>query len=76
MMDRRQGEGNVDEHRLLLTAEEAARMLSIGRSAIFRLMREGELRGVRIGASRRFPREEIEAYVQRLRAEQAGDSDC
>ena len=59
---------------LLLTAEEAARALGIGRTVVYRLMREGELRGVRIGASRRFPREEIERYVQHLLEEQAAEA--
>ena len=51
----------------LLTAEASAAYLGIGRTVIFRLLREGELTGVRIGASRRFPRAELEEYVQRLR---------
>ena len=61
---------------ILLTAEETARALGIGRTVVYRLMREGELRGVRIGASRRFPREEIEWYVERLREEQAVDGEA
>lgn len=57
---------------LLLTAEEAGHVLRIGRTAVFRLMREGELRGLRIGKSRRFARREVEAYVERLQeAEEA-----
>lgn len=60
----------MEMEKLLLTAEEAAGLLGIGRTAVFRLMRQGELSGVLIGASRRFPRAEIDAYVGRLLAEQ------
>ena len=52
---------------ILLTAEEAGRVLGVGRTTIYRLMREGELTGVSIGASRRFPRDEITEYVAKLR---------
>lgn len=38
---------------LLLTAEEAARALRVGRSKVYDLMRSGELRSVKIGGSRR-----------------------
>jgi excisionase family DNA binding protein len=56
---------------LLLTAEEAAQALGVGRSTVFRLMQAGELRGVRIGHSRRFAREEVEAFVAKLREVEA-----
>ncbi|WP_353057971.1 helix-turn-helix domain-containing protein [Propionimicrobium sp. PCR01-08-3] len=35
--------------RKTVTVEEAARMIGIGRSAAYRLVRTGELRSVRIG---------------------------
>lgn len=52
--------------KILLTADEVAACLHIGRTSVYRLLQAGELVGVRIGASRRFPWSEIEAYVQRL----------
>lgn len=51
---------------LLLTAEDAGRMLGVSRSTVFLLLQRGELRGVRIGRSRRFSRREIEELVERL----------
>src|SRR3712207_3751334 len=51
---------------LLLTPEEAATVLRIGRTTIYGLMKAGELRPVHIGRSCRVPRAELERYVNRL----------
>ena len=68
-MGRRQPrqEGSSDGA-LLLTPEQAARVLSIGRTTIFALIKAGELRPVRIGRSCRLSRVELEHYVDRLQA--------
>ncbi|NEM08730.1 helix-turn-helix domain-containing protein [Geodermatophilus normandii] len=52
---------------LLLTPEEAAQVLRIGRTTIYALMKAGELRAVHIGRSCRLPRAELERYVDHLR---------
>ncbi len=41
--------------KLLLTPEEAASALGIGRSTVYQLMRDGKVRSVRVGACRRVP---------------------
>lgn len=46
---------------LLLRPSEAADALGISRSALYELMGVGVLRGVKIGASRRIPRDELES---------------
>ena len=51
---------------LLLTPEEAARALRIGRTTVYALMKIGELRAVYIGRSCRLPVVELERYVSRL----------
>jgi excisionase family DNA binding protein len=51
---------------LLLTPEEAARALRIGRTSIYALMKAGELRPVRIGRSCRLSQGELERYVRHL----------
>jgi excisionase family DNA binding protein len=56
--------------KVLLTPEEAAQALSIGRSKVYELLRAGALASVRIGASRRIPVDAVRAYVDAL----AGDS--
>ena len=54
--------------RLLLTPEEAAKVLRIGRTTVYALMKSGELRPVHIGRSCRIPQAEVERYVRRLQA--------
>lgn len=52
--------------KLLLTPEEAAQTLSIGRSKVYELLRAGAIASVRIGASRRIPAEALRAYIGNL----------
>jgi excisionase family DNA binding protein len=60
---------------LLLTPEEAAAELRIGRSRIYDLIRTGKVLSVRVGGSRRVVRESLTAYVTKLVTEQAADGD-
>jgi excisionase family DNA binding protein len=60
-----------DEQRLLLTPEEAARRLAIGRTTVYELLSSGALRSVQIGRCRRVPVSALSAYVERL-VDQAG----
>ncbi|NEK56795.1 helix-turn-helix domain-containing protein [Geodermatophilus sabuli] len=53
---------------LLLTPEEAAQILRIGRTTIYALMKSGDLRPVHIGRSCRLSRGELERYVNRLQS--------
>jgi excisionase family DNA binding protein len=54
--------------RLLLTPEEAADVLRVGRTTVYALMKSGELRPVHIGRSCRIAQAEVERYVRRLQA--------
>ena len=51
---------------LLLTPEEAATVLRIGRTTVYALMKAGQLRPVHIGRSCRLSRTELERYVRCL----------
>ena len=51
---------------LLLTPEEAAGALRIGRAKVYDLIRNHELRSIKIGGSRRVPRTALEEYVASL----------
>jgi excisionase family DNA binding protein len=51
---------------LLLTPEEAAKVLRVGRTTVFALMKAGELRAVHIGRSCRLSLAELQRYVERL----------
>ncbi len=53
---------------LLLTPEEAATVLRIGRTTVYALMKAGDLRPVHIGRSCRISRFELERYVRGLEA--------
>ncbi|WP_433890696.1 helix-turn-helix domain-containing protein [Streptomyces sp. CA-111067] len=55
---------------VLLTVEEAARRLRIGRTTCFKLIRTGALESVPIGHLRRVPAAAVPEFVERLRAEQ------
>jgi excisionase family DNA binding protein len=57
-----------DTGRLLLRPEEVAQALAIGRTAVFELIRTGELRSVKIGKSRRIPADAVVEYVAGLSA--------
>ena len=51
---------------LLLNPEEAAEILGMSRSTIYKLITAGEIQSVKIGRSRRIPRQEIERFVDSL----------
>ena len=55
--------------KLLLTIDEAAQRLGIGRSHAYVYVLRGELESVKLGRSRRVPLEAIDAFVARLRSE-------
>lgn len=61
--------------KLLLTPEEAAELLSIGRSKLYQLLAAGALRSVTIGASRRVPVEALRVFVDEVLAGRAGVGD-
>jgi excisionase family DNA binding protein len=56
----------VSSDQLLLTPEEAARVLRVGRTTIYALMKAGDLLSVHIGRSCRISRAELERYVRGL----------
>ncbi len=59
---------------LLLTAEEAAKELRIGRTRMYDLIRRREVVSVKVDGSRRVPYDELFAYFKRLVAEQSDES--
>ncbi|MGW3951024.1 excisionase family DNA-binding protein [Streptomyces sp. NPDC004752] len=57
----------ADPSLVLLTVEEAARRLRIGRTTCFRLVVAGEIESVMVGRLRRVPTDALPAYVSKLR---------
>lgn len=59
------GDGQHDV--LMLTVEEAARRLGLGRTLVYQLISSGELESVTVGRLRRVPAECLAEYVKALR---------
>ncbi len=55
--------------RLVLTVEEAADRLGIGRTLMYALITSGEVESVRIGRLRRVPADALDEFVFRLRCQ-------
>ncbi|MFD1150465.1 helix-turn-helix domain-containing protein [Saccharothrix hoggarensis] len=53
-------------NRVLLTAEEAAERLGVGRTTMYRLIGSGEIESVQIGRLRRIPVTAVDAYARKL----------
>jgi excisionase family DNA binding protein len=56
---------------LLLTVKEAARVLRVGRTTVFGLIRSGRLSSVQIGSARRISLRSLESFVAGLAPEPA-----
>ena len=56
--------------RLLLTVEEAAGLLGVGRTTVYQLVADGQLPAVRLRRCRRIARHDLEAFVRALRSDQ------
>ena len=57
----------------LVSVEEAAGLLGIGRTTLYELIRRGDVRPIRIGRCVRIPRRELEEFVERLVGESRSD---
>lgn len=55
--------------KVLLTPQEAADVLGVGRTKLYELMGEGLIESVRIGGSRRVPVAAIDRFVEWLRGD-------
>jgi excisionase family DNA binding protein len=58
--------------RLLLTVEEAAERLGVGRTLMYALVKAGEVESVTIGRLRKVPADALDTYVAVLRRVQSG----
>lgn len=63
MMSIAHEQSTVDLEPLLLTVEEAARLLAVGRTSVYQLIWDGQLQPVRIGRSVRFTLAQLEQFV-------------
>jgi len=65
--------GLTEPRMLLLTPEQAAETLGLGRSSVYELMRARRIRSVKIGRSRRIPYASLLDFIGDL--EQAANTD-
>lgn len=56
--------------RVMLTPEQAAEAIGVGRTTMFALIKTGDIESIRIGHLRRIPAAALEAYANRLITEQ------
>ncbi|MGQ0629415.1 MAG: helix-turn-helix domain-containing protein [Sporichthyaceae bacterium] len=56
---------------VLLTVEDAAEALALGRTKVYELLDAGALRSVKIGRARRIPLDALHEFVQQLGPNQA-----
>ena len=56
--------------RVLLTAEEVAEALRVGRCTVYDLIRTGQLRSIKIGKLRRIPVDAVHEFARRALDEQ------
>ncbi len=54
--------------RIVLTVEEAAERLGVGRTLLYALVRSGDIESIAIGRLRRIPLDALDEFVGRLRA--------
>ena len=57
--------------REVLSVEEAAEFLGVGRTYMYALLASGEVNSLKIGRLRKVRRRDLDAYLDRLAAEQA-----
>ena len=55
--------------RVLLTIDETARAMSLGRTFVYSLLRRGELRAVKVGRSRRIVADSLSEFIARQLAD-------
>jgi excisionase family DNA binding protein len=64
------GHSHPDPPRALLSVEEAADVLSIGRTSMYGYLKAGLVRSVKLGHRRFVPADAIAAYIKRLSEQQ------
>jgi excisionase family DNA binding protein len=60
---------------LVCSVDEAAELLGVGRTLVFRLIATGKIESLKIGSRRLIPRAAIDGYIERLSADQSAEPD-
>jgi excisionase family DNA binding protein len=57
----------VEGYRLLYSVAEAASLLGVGRTYMFRLIASGEVESIKVGRLRKIPRDALGRYIDQQR---------
>jgi excisionase family DNA binding protein len=63
------------ESKLLLSVEEAAALMSLGRTLVYALVRRGEIASFKVGKSRRIPIGALRTFILRYAENAEGEQD-
>lgn len=63
------------ESKLLLSVEEAAAMMSLGRTLVYTLVRRGEIASFKVGKSRRIPVGALHTFILKYADNTEGEQD-
>ena len=63
------------ENAILLSPEQVAQILGIGRTFVFALIANGRLKSIKLGRRRLIPRAEVEAFIALERDHQAAENE-
>jgi excisionase family DNA binding protein len=58
----------IDGDRLLYSVTEAARLLGVGRTYMFRIIAAGEIESIKVGKLRKIPRDAFGRYIDQQRS--------
>lgn len=61
------------EEKRLLTVDDCARRLGIGRSHTYAYVLKGEIASLKLGRNRRITPEALDAFIERLQSERVED---
>ena len=63
------------EKAILLSPEQCAELLGLGRTSVFKLLAEGRLESIALGRRRLIPRDALDAFIASERERQAAEHD-
>ncbi len=63
------------ENPILLSAEQCAELLGLGRTSIFKLLAEGRLESIALGRRRLIPRDALDSFIASERERQAAENE-
>jgi len=60
------GEDLMDKKELMFSVQEVANIFKVSTDTIYRMVRKGQLRGIKEGRSLKFKRKEIDDFIRKI----------